>query len=50
MPYSFRALPEAHTVSFPPAYLVLVPCVALALTSLASTLSASQPAIELPRV
>ena len=35
---------------FPPAYTVLVPCVALDLTWLASTRSASRPAIELPRV
>ena len=34
----------------PPEYWVLVPCVALVLTWLVSTLSESRPATELPRV
>ena len=34
---------------FPPACRALVPCVALVLTWNAPTLSASRPAIELPR-
>ena len=38
-----------HTMLFPPACWALVPCVALVLTSLVSILSASRPAIELPR-
>ena len=35
---------------FLPACLALVPCVVLVLTWLVSTLSASRPAVELPRV
>ena len=48
MPCSAR--PQDHTLLFPLAYLALVPCAALVLTWLVSTLSASRPAIELPHV
>ena len=48
LPYS--SPPQAHTMPSPPTYYVLVPCAALDLTWLGSTLSAFRPAIELPRV
>ena len=48
MPYS--VLLQDHTMLFPPTYQVLGPCVALVLTCMVFTPSASRPALELPRV
>ena len=41
---------QDRTMQLPPTYWVFVPCVALVLRRLVSMLSASRPAIELPRV
>ena len=46
-PMPNSVLLQDHTMLFSPAYKVLIPCVALFLTWLVSTLSASRPDIEL---